>query len=266
VLPAEIFAEARARKPLGPRTVIQVNHPRMGNIGYFDVLRMEPADIAGWLKRSPLADMAFDTLEVFNGDHYDRLAYVEAVMRDWYALLNAGYRVVATGNSDSHRITFQEPGTPRTLVAVPDDAPARFDERAFADAVRAGRAVVSSGPFVRLTAGGKGVGEDVPEGEVEIVVRVDAPPWVDVDRIELVRRGEVIRSWTVPRADEATAAKPASAQPKPAPRTITLEQRTRETLKKGDWVIAIARGSRPMEHLYRPGARPFGFTNPVFVR
>jgi hypothetical protein len=222
----------------------------MGNIGYLDVLRFDPADVQGWLRRSPLADLGFDALEVFNGDHYARIARVEECMKDWYALLNAGFRVVATGNSDSHKLTFQEPGTPRNLVAAPSDAPGAFDERAFVDAVRAGRVVVSSGPFVRLEVAGKGIGETVPEGEAEIVVRVDAPPWVDVDRIELVRRGEVWRAWSVP--------------PRKGPGPI--EQRTRETLRKSDWVIAVARGSKPMEFLHRPGASPFGFTNPVFVR
>ena len=36
VLPAEIFAAARAEKPYGTSTLLQVNHPRWGGIGYFD--------------------------------------------------------------------------------------------------------------------------------------------------------------------------------------------------------------------------------------
>ena len=31
------------------------------------------------------------------------------------------------------------------------------------------------------------VGESVPAGEVELAIEVDAPPWVDVDKVELVR-------------------------------------------------------------------------------
>ncbi|WP_129349330.1 CehA/McbA family metallohydrolase [Sorangium cellulosum] len=271
VLPAEIFAEARRRKPYGERTLIQVNHPRMGDIGYFDLLRLDAADVPGWLRRAPIADMSFDALEVFNGDHYDQLHRVEAVMRDWFALLNAGFRVVATGNSDSHRVAFQEPGTPRNLVQVPADAPGRLDERAFVEAVRAGKVVVSSGPFVRLTVAGKGIGESVPEGDAEIEIRVDAPPWVDVDRVELVRRGDVIFRAAVRPPEPATAAAAgagATRPPRPAgaPRATRVTERTRQTLRKGDWVIAIARGSRPMDHLHRPGALPFAFTNPVFVR
>jgi hypothetical protein len=84
---------------------------------------------------------------------------------------------------------------------------------------------------------------------VEIVLQVDAPPWVDVDRVELVRRGEVIGTWAAPF-------------PKSPHR---FETRLRRSLAKGDWILALARGSKPMSYLYRPNARPFAFTNPVWV-
>ncbi|HTJ83656.1 MAG TPA: hypothetical protein VL400_18180, partial [Polyangiaceae bacterium] len=35
--PSAVFREARTRAPFGPRTILQVNHPRMGDIGYFDL-------------------------------------------------------------------------------------------------------------------------------------------------------------------------------------------------------------------------------------
>src|SRR5262249_26045208 len=159
-------------------------------------LRFDRDDIKGWQRRVGLGELGFDAIEVFNGDHYAMIHKVEEVMRDWYALLDAGYRLTATGNSDSHKLSFHEPGVPRNLVAVPNDDPAAFDERAFLAAVRRGKVVVSSGPFIVLTAGGKGVGESVPAGEVEIAIRVDAPPWVDVDRVELVRRGRVLGTWS----------------------------------------------------------------------
>ncbi len=197
----------------------------------------------------PLGDLGFDAIEVFNGDHYARIDKVEECMRDWYALLEAGHRVTATGNSDSHKLAFHEPGVPRNLVAVPDDDPARFDERAFVAAVRQGRVVVSSGPFIRFEAGGKGVGEAVPAGDVTISIQVDAPPWVDVDRVELVRRGEIVGVWTAPF-------------PKGSHR---FEVRVERPLKRGDWILAVARGTRPMSYLHRPGARPFAFTNPIWV-
>jgi hypothetical protein len=44
-----------------------------------------------------------------------------------------------------------------------------------------------------------------------------------------------------------------------------LDARLTTSFSKGDWVVAIARGERPMGFLARPGAKPFAFTNPVWV-
>jgi hypothetical protein len=276
--PAQLFGAARA----AGATVVQLNHPRMGGIGYFDLMRFDRDDVAGWARRVTVADMSFDAIEVFNGDHYALLYKVDECLRDWYALLEAGYRFTATGNSDSHRLSYHEPGAPRNLVAVPDDDPARFDERAFLDSVSKGRVVVSSGPFVRLTAGGKTVGDTVPAGEVEISVVVEAPPWVDIDRIDLVRRGEVIQTWTgpfgaappappppEPKADpkkRGAKAKPPEPPPPPPPEPLHVERKTTKPLAEGDWIIAVVRGSKPMSFLHRSGARPFAFTNPIWIQ
>lgn len=249
-IPAAIFAEVRSAKPFGKETILQVNHPRMGSIGYFEILRFDPEDIPAWLSRSPLADMGFDAIEVFNGDHYTRIPKVEECLKDWYALLNAGYRVVATGNSDSHRVSFHEPGVPRNLVRLPDDDLTKIDEKAFVDAVRGGRVVVSSGPFVTIQAGDKGVGDTLAAGEAEITVSVDGPAWVDLDEVSLVKRGETVKSWKIGKAQ--------GKRP--------WQLREKLALKKDDWVIAIARGKKPMTYLHRAGATPFSFTNPIFVK
>lgn len=253
-LPSAIFAEARSRKPLGKETIVQVNHPRMWDIGYFDLLRMDAGDLLGWQKRTPLADMSFDAVEIFNGDHYDKIDKVEQCMRDWYALLSAGFKTVATGNSDSHRLSFHEAGTPRTYVQVGNDNTNGWDaarERGFVNALRAGKVVVSSGPFVNLTVGGQGIGGTVSPGNTDVLVEVDAPKWVDVSKVELVVRGQIQKTWDA--KDVGKAKRPISLK-------VNLD------LKAGDWVIAIARGQKPMEFLYRPGALPFAFTNAVYVK
>ncbi|TKD02234.1 CehA/McbA family metallohydrolase [Polyangium fumosum] len=247
VLPAEIFAAARAQKPYGTSTLLQVNHPRWGGIGYFELLRLDTDDLKGSLDRSPIADMGFDLLEVYNGDHSRYIAGVEPVLRDWYVLLDAGFRVVGTGNSDSHKLVYHEAGLPRNMVFVGNDGKAPVSEAAFVDALRKGNVSVSGGPFVRIEVGGKAMGETIAPGEAEVVVRVDAPPWIEVDRIELVKRGKTLRTFPV------------------AGRKGPIEQRSRETFEKGDWILAIARGNKPMD-AYVPGVPPLSFTNPVFVR
>ncbi len=250
VTPRQIFATAHASGPPGQVPLVQVNHPRMGDIGYFDLLHLDRDDLPGFFRRAPLADMGFEAIEVFNGDHYNHVDQVDNVLQDWFALLNAGFRFTATGNSDSHKLTYQEAGAPRNMVLVPNDDPAAFDPPAFFEAVRRGRVVVSSGPFVRLEINGQPVGSTVAAGPAKIRVMVDAPPWVAVDRVDLVRRGEVMKQWTgLTRAAG----------------TRVLDAQIDEPLRKGEWLVAIARGLRPMTYLHRAGALPFGFTNPIWV-
>lgn len=249
VTPPAIVSAARAAPASGKARVIQVNHPRMGSIGYLELARFDARDVAGWRTRSPLIESGFDAIEVYNGDDNAKIDEIERVMRDWYALLDAGVRITATGNSDSHKLTYHECGVPRNLVQVGDDDPAKFDEARFVDALRGGHVVVSGGPVVWLDVGGHGVGDNAPAGEQEVRVLVDAPPWVDVSRVDLIRRGELMHAWAGPFGRGVRR----------------LDARLTATLRKGDWIVAIARGERPLTFLARPGAMPFSFTNPVFI-
>jgi hypothetical protein len=250
IAPPALVGAARGAPPADRPKIVQVNHPMMGSLGYLELLRFDPRDVAGWKSRTSLAVTDFDAMEVFNGDHYAEIPEVERVMRDWYALLDAGVHITATGNSDSHKLTYQECGVPRNMVAVVDDDPAHLDERAFVEAIRAGHVVVSSGVFVRIDVGGKGPGESVPAGNVTVHVTVDAPPWVDVSQVELVKRGETVHAWKAPLARGVRR----------------LDATFDTTLAAGDWVLAVARGSADMKYLPRTGAKPFGFTNPVWAK
>ncbi|MBL9020714.1 MAG: PHP domain-containing protein [Myxococcales bacterium] len=247
--PNDIFREARARPPRFGSTVVQVNHPRMGDIGYFDVMRFDRNELADFAARRP-GWLSFDAVELYNGDDAVDIPSVEACMLDWFALLDGGYRITATGNSDSHRLTFHEPGLPRTYVKVPVDDPARFDEDAFVAAVRAGRAIVSGGPFVTLEVSGAGPGDTVAPGTLEVVITADAPDWMDVSSLELLVRGRLV----------ARESAPFEVGPHRA------ELRERVALEPGDWVVAVVRGEAPMAPLFRRGVIPFAFTNPVWVR
>ncbi len=248
VTPDAIFQEARRRAPRLGGTIIQVNHPRMGDIGYFDVVRFHREDVAAFEKRRP-GWLGFDAIEVYNAEDTVELKNVEACMRDWFALLDAGYRITATGNSDSHKLSFHEPGLPRTYVAAGSDDPGQFDEAAFLGAVDSGRVIVSGGPFLRLDVAGKGPGERVAPGLVEISVVVDAPPWMDIAVVELVVKGKLV----------ATETAPFEVGPHRA------ELRAEVPLAAGDWVIAVTRGRKEMAPFYVRGIYPFAFTNPVMV-
>lgn len=138
-----------------------------------------------------------------NADIY-RLGYGhEGQVDDWFTLLNTGTRVTALGNSDAHGKFSIESGCPRNYVLLERDGAisepiASIDEQAVADAVKAGRVVASYGPFVRFTADTDYVlGDTVPvtDGVVSLSIEVEAPTWMNVDRVELYQNGELIHEW-----------------------------------------------------------------------
>ena len=47
------------------------------------------------------------------------------VYRDWFALLNHGYRITAVGSSDGHDVSRYIVGQGRTYIACPDERPDR---------------------------------------------------------------------------------------------------------------------------------------------
>jgi len=256
-----------ARRGAGPDRILQVNHPRLPKgIGYFEIVGFDPA--AHKVPRRMRAD--FDALEVYNGYELAQPARVDAVLRDWYALLNLGHRYVATGSSDSHRIQYQWAGYPRTMVAVGPGGDQRpIDPARVVAELKRGHATVTSGPVIELAAGGASPGDDVTSDapSIRAHVRVRAAPWVDVTSVEIVvsGRGERI----LPVASVPTKVGPeAGTLEEAAARTVRFDQDVDVPIPKGGgWFVVVARGTRHIDDVlpFMPIA-PMGVTNPIWVR
>jgi hypothetical protein len=74
---------------------------------------------------------------------------------------------------------------PRNYVALENDDVASFDERAFLDALRAGRSFGTSGPLVFARLGDAGPGELFEGSAGELSVEVRAAPWVPVHEVRV---------------------------------------------------------------------------------
>ena len=245
VTPAEIFAAVRTR---APAAVLQVNHPRMGDIGYFAVGGLHTPQN----QLRPGFSFDFDTVEVFNGFDLAALPEVEKNLAEWFRLLESGRRYTAVGNSDSHWLFHEWVGYPRTYVRSDARSPAELAPEGVAAALRQGRAIVSNGPFIELRAGGGGIGDLVPApgGKLSAEVTVRAAPWVDLHRAEIVVNG--VTRGQVQRAAEDRAGE--------LMLTVQLE------LVADAWIVALVRGAVPMERVLPDSyALPFAFTNPLYV-
>ena len=260
--PAKLFAAARAGDP-GHLRMLQVNHPRLPkDIGYFNV--------QGYRRGGPVPvgmRTDFDALEVYNGYDLAVPSRVDEVLGDWFALLEAGHRYVATGSSDSHRIQYQWAGYPRTMVQVSDVKP--IDPLAVVAALKKGRAFVTSGPMLEFTLGGGHPGDEVAVigNSVDGHVTVRAAPWIDVTSLDVVVGGVVVQTLSI-------ASTPTQVGPMTEPlaelekRAIRLDADLHVELSKvPTWVVVVARGTRLLDDVlpFMP-VPPRAFTNPVWLR
>lgn len=246
--PLEIVQRTRALGDPGLLPFVQVNHPRAGSIGYFDLMKLDPA-------RGTAADPRFitdfDGVEVLSFGYREE---TDAVLEDWFSLLRRGHRITATGNSDSHTIYGREVGWARTLVCVDDDDPPRLDTEAFIAALRRGCATLSAGPFITIRSGEARMGDllAAPGGQLELEVVVRAPSWIPTDRLRILVDGKPVRE--IPLSGTAPE---------------RHHQKHAVSCAKDCFVLAIVDSDADLfPILPRYGDRkpsPLAITNPIFV-
>ena len=244
--PGEIFATVRAR---APGAVIQVNHPRMPGVGYFN--RIELDSVTG-AAQSEGFSFDFDALETSNGYDLENPKVLEENLREYFGLLNTGRRFTMVGNSDSHRLITNWVGHPRTYVRVADDRPEAVTQEEVARQVLGGHVTVSNGIFLFVLANGvAGPGDTIAESRITLQISARAPEWVGIKRVEVFANGALV-------------AKRELATPSGKPARVDWQV---DFDNQGDtWYVVVARGDQPMTLAF-PGRRvlPFGFTNPIFV-
>ncbi|MFI5290448.1 MAG: CehA/McbA family metallohydrolase, partial [Polyangia bacterium] len=240
-------------------TVVTVNHPfwPRGDLGYFSNIQWGAGTSHPLPTPLPTAGL-FDALEVLNG-YQARTTVENALLADWFYLLGQGYRVTALGNSDTHRINWVRAGFPRTWLRLPNDRPGDTTGAGLADAIKHGRAIASTGPFVTLTADGGQIGDVVVPhrpGQVAVDLLVDAPGWIEVDRVRVFVNGDLRRDFAVP----------------PGRRPV-FHARFDEPIEGDSWILALASGTKPLppdvvgesSHANGWEMLPWAITNPIFI-
>jgi hypothetical protein len=248
--PASLFAELRAR---WPQALIDVHHPRLdkGKLGYFHLGELDPKTLRS---TRPGFSFDFDAVEVLNGFQDPDRASVDAVLSDWFAFLRRGHRITATGNSDTHHLTFNLGGYPRNYVQLPDGPLDQLDAAALTRAIKAGRSYFSTGPVVDVSVGAQGLGDTVSTGgrPLELHVRVRAPSWIDVDRVTVLVGGVKVLERPV-----------MGAAPLRFDDTLSIP------ITSDSFVIVRVDGDRPMAPVIGDGARfkvyPLAITNPIWI-
>jgi hypothetical protein len=117
--------------------------------------------------------------------------YVE----EWYDFLNLGYELIPLAGSDFPYL--DQPGAVRNYVKLDSD----FSTQGWFDALRKGYTFVTNGPILSMTVNGQAMGSSlhVKRGDtiaIEASARIN-PDFYQLDRLELVVHGDVVKSVTV---------------------------------------------------------------------
>ncbi|MBY0398715.1 CehA/McbA family metallohydrolase [Myxococcota bacterium] len=253
----DVLAELRAR-PAPP--FVQINHPRpspayTSEDTFFATLGVagEPYDpsqpFTAWPNsvlveesaRHGVRDLDVEAVELMNAESVERYRLIRA---DWLSFLLQGERLVATANSDSHRLG-QIVGLPRTYVRMENDRVDGFDEAAFMRSLRAGRAYGSTGPLIDVRLGEAEIGELHAGSKGVLELRVHGADWIPVAEWRAYVNGALVHRAPIARGESASL-----------PLVFT----------KDAFVTVEVQG--PAEGVYRdvlPGFVPFAFSNPIFV-
>ena len=242
-----IFGLLRA---LRPDIVLQVNHPRSGKGGYFDLAGF-PRDASAEVPSA--LDLSFDALELLNGK---RVQDFDQVLGDWFQLLTRGLPVTGMGGSDSHAIVGQECGYPRVFLGVATDDPASVKDADILEVVKRRRDVlVTNGPYFTLRArGASAIGGHFALArnetlDVEMVVQ--AAPWVDVQRVQVYESGKLIETQAV-----AT------------PATQVVRHRATLHLARPGFYVVVVRGDASLEPVVPADlvpVTPIAVANPIWI-
>ena len=260
----ELFAQIRAEKnAYGVVPIIQINHPRWENIDYFGKRGLDPVTGESEDERW---SWDFDSIEILNenegwGFHDAEVTALNvrrskhSVLRDWYNMLNAGRRISAVGNSDSHTVIANIAGIPRNYVFTGNDDASNIDPAAVANAIRSGRMSTTTGPFLRMTANGHPMGStiSITEPIVDIYIDAQAASWIDLDTIRIIQNGEEVATVESDYDQDGVT---------------HFRPRIRIASPRDCWIISIAEGDEDMSPYLMDKSRPIyplAIANPIYI-
>ena len=178
----------------GPDRWVQANHPTVGYV--FNDRDRDGRGDGGFVGFEDLIDAAeVWSAEILNPNptypvrNRRGIAQRENRTFGWLQLLNQGRHTWCVAVSDAHR-TFGGNGVGgwRTYVPSSTDDPGKIDPAEVIANSKAGRMMISNGPFLHVETGdGMPIGSSViSPGSVVLKVKVQTPDWLEVDRVQIL--------------------------------------------------------------------------------
>ena len=182
------------------------------------------------------------------GDFYDIVSVASREIdsaKIYYKLLNAGFRISATGGTDNFSDVWADPsgGTARTYVHLNESL--NFND--WISAVKAGHTFATNGPLLFLNVEGHKPGEEIHltnRDSIFLSVRAEVASISPLDSIQIFANGEILHTWRLSTSGPIWSLKTSIKMP------------------GSGWILARAMG--PQSH-YLGDAFAFAQTSPVYV-
>ncbi|MEK7676613.1 MAG: CehA/McbA family metallohydrolase, partial [Verrucomicrobiota bacterium] len=248
--------------------VVILNHPRNIHSNFQPFAATNFNAITGENRRG--FEFSFDAIEAVNSSALQSDSTLG--WRDWFALLNYGYRVTAVGSSDCHDVNRYIIGQGRSYVACNDSDPAKINVEEACQSFLKGRVLVSLGLLTQMTVNGRFCVGDLATGlgdKIQVEATVSGPLWTSADRVELFANGLKIREQQIPSPQEAKGLSRAAHEKariiweidRPAHDAHFVALASGPAVTAPYW--AIARPYQPSSPVWKP--RVIGLTNPIWV-
>lgn len=247
---------------------VQLNHPSVAR--YFAHLKPECKPTDGF----PHFESFIDGAELWGEDilsgrpEYTREWEGKTHTREnwpfvWMQMINQGVYLPAVAVSDAHQVTQGGVGGWRMYVQSAEDAPPAIDGKEIIANAKAGRCVISSGPFLEVTANGdRHPGEMIETSDtVTLQVRVQCNTWVDIDRVAVLVNGRVNDKLDFRRSDHPDMFRSG---------TVRFEQELDVELDADAHLIVVAASeemtlAKGYGRSWQKDLHPVAYNNPFFI-
>jgi hypothetical protein len=238
--------------------MMQQNHPNIGWL-YFDKDRNGDAD--GGFGTAPITyalEVSATMVEfprILNGEKGRGRLF------QWMQMLNQGYHIYGTANSDSHVVSHAS-GSVISFIYTENDVPEKISPVELAHQVKDGHVVISNGPFMNVRVNGALPGSDIKalDKKVNVLVDVFTANWCPVNTIQLVINGRADQTLVFSKEKNPELFKDG---PNVFKREIPV------TLSGDAHIIVVAYGKGEtvgkVQGSFMRNAPPVVMSNPVFV-
>ena len=181
----------------------------------------------------------------------------------WLQLLNQGLTVWGIGVADAHHVYGNGVGSWRTYIPSSTDKPSEIDWREISRNAKAGRMILTSGPYLEVETGA-GImagGHDRVSGELKLKVKVQCANWLDIDRVQVLVNGTQDPRYNFTRADHADMF---------GDGTVKFDNEMELELSEDAHIIVVACGENSTLQLgfgssEQASIHPCAYNNPIYV-